>query len=104
MMVKSLYNNCTKEAKTMTIIMPIAQARSKLTSLPRQLHDRDTVTITSRGKPVLAVIPWELFESITETLEIMGDSDLMKLVRQGVKELKQGKGISWNTAKKQIGL
>ena len=88
----------------MTITMPIAQARIKLTSLPRELHDKDTVTITSRGKPVLAVIPWELFESITETLEIMGDSTLIQLVRQGVKELKQGKGIPWKKAKGQLGL
>ena len=88
----------------MTITMPIAQARIKLTSLPRELHDKDTVTITSRGKPVLAVIPWELFESITETLEIMGDSTLIDLVRQGVKELKQGKGIPWKKAKGKLGL
>lgn len=88
----------------MTLTMPIAQARSKLTSLPRELHNQDTVTITSRGKPVLAVVPWELFESITETLEIMGDKSLMKLVRQGVKELKLGKGIPWKEAKRQIGL
>jgi len=88
----------------MTITLPIAQARIQLTRLPRQLHDKDTVTITNRGKPVLAVIPWELFESITETLEIMGDSTLINLVRQGVKDLKQGKGISWEKAKRQIGL
>ena len=88
----------------MTITMPIAQARSKLTRLPRELHNQDTVTITSRGKPVLAVIPWELFESITETLEIMGDGNLMKIVRQGIKEMKQRKGIPWKEAKRQIGL
>ena len=88
----------------MTITMPIAKARSKLTSLPRALHDKNTVTITSRGKPVLAVIPWELFESITETLEIMGDETLIKMIRQGVKDLKHGKGIPWNEAKRQIGL
>ena len=88
----------------MTIIMPIGEARIKLTRLPRELHNQDTVTITSRGKPVLAVIPWELYESITDTLEIMGDGALMKWVRQGVKELKQGKGIPWNKAKRQLGL
>ena len=103
-MVNTLYNYCTQEAINMTITMPIAQARSKLTSLSHNLHDRDTVTITSRGKPVLAVIPWELFESITETLEIMGDPSLIQLVRQGVKELKQGKGIAWKKAKGQLGL
>ncbi len=88
----------------MTITMPIAQARSKLTKLPQQLHNQDTLTITSRGKPVLAVIPWELYESITDTLEIMGDASLMKLVRQGIKELRQGKGVSWDKAKRQLGL
>jgi len=57
----------------MTITMPISQARSSLAGLSHRLHNKDTATITSRGKPILAVIPWELFESVTETLEIMGD-------------------------------
>lgn len=88
----------------MTITMPIAEARVKLTKLPKELHNQDTVTVTSRGKPVLAVMPWELYESIIETLEIMGDESLMKLIRQGIKEYKQGKLIPWEEAKKQLEL
>ncbi len=88
----------------MTITMPIAEARSKFTQLPKELHNTDTLTVTSRGKPVLTVIPYELFESIVETLEIMGDETLMKLVRQGIKEYKRGKAIPWDEAKRHLGL
>ena len=99
----SLYNNCTQEVRAMTITMPIGQARSKLTSLPRELHNKDTLTITSRGKPVLAVIPWDLFDSMMETLDIMGDEKLMKMIRQGIKEMKEGKGIPWEEAERRLG-
>ena len=34
-----------------------------------------------RTEPVLAVMPWDLFESIVETLEIMGDMDMMDALR-----------------------
>ena len=85
--------------------IPIAKVRNKLTSLPQQLRQsHDTITVTRRGKPVLAILPWEEYESITETLEIMSDKRLMTALRQGINELKAGKAIAWEEAKKKIGL
>ncbi len=85
--------------------IPIAKVRSQLTSLPKQLtRTHDTVTVTRRGKPVLAILPWEEYESITETLEIIGDKRLMAALREGIRELKAGKGIPWEQAKKNLGL
>lgn len=85
--------------------VPIATVRSKLTVLSDQLNrSHDTITVTRRGKPVLAILPWEEYESITETLEIMGDKRLMAALRQGIRELKAGKGIAWEQAKKTLGL
>ena len=86
----------------MTITMPIGEARSKLTRLPRELHNRDTVTVTSKGKPVLAVVPWELFESIVETLEIMGDKDLMPVLRDSIAQVKKGNAIPWEKVRKEL--
>ena len=40
-----------------------------------------------RTEPVLAVMPWDLFESIVETLEIMGDMDMMDTLRRGIEDV-----------------
>lgn len=89
----------------MTVEMPITEARHRLTMLPRKLeHDHDTVAVTVRGKPVLAVLPWDLYESIVETLEIMGDPELLASLRQSIREAKAGKLASWDFVKKRLSL
>lgn len=91
----------------MTHKLSIMEARKQLTSLPETLmHDGqvDVLEITRRGKPVLAVLPWELYEVISETLEVMGDKELMAQLRQSILEMNSGKQISWQDAKQDLGL
>jgi PHD/YefM family antitoxin component YafN of YafNO toxin-antitoxin module len=83
------------------------EARKQLTSLPETLfHDGqlDVLEVTRRGKPVLAVLPWELYEAVSETLEVMGDKELMVQLRQSVQELDSGNLISWQDARQELGL
>ena len=85
--------------------IPMIEARKKLTSLPEDLEaeGRDrTVAVTRRGKPVLAIMSWEFFEALYETIEIMGDEKLMKSFRRGVREAQEGKTIPWESAKKGL--
>lgn len=85
--------------------IPMTEARYELTSLPERLaKEPGAVAVTRRGKPVLALMPWELYESIVETLEIMGDEKLMAALRQGIREAGEGKGIPWEEAKKKLRL
>lgn len=85
--------------------LPITEARDELTSLPDKLHQsHETITVTRRGKPVLAILPWEEYEALVETLDIMADADLMASLRQGIKEVQQGKVIPWERAKRKLGL
>jgi prevent-host-death family protein len=85
--------------------IPMTEARHELTSLPERLaKEPGAVAVTRRGKPVLALMPWELYESIVETLEIMGDEKLMAALRHGIKEAEEGEGIPWEEAKKKLGL
>ena len=66
--------------------MPITEAREELTSLSDELRQtHETVTVTRRGKPVLAILPWDEYEALVETLDIMADDDLMASMRQNVK-------------------
>lgn len=87
--------------------MPIIEARSKLTKLAGQLErdpEEGAIAITRRGKPVLALMNWDLYEAVLETLEITQDQELMASLARGIEEMEQGKGIPWKKAKKDLGL
>ena len=90
----------------MSKTMPIIEARNKLTTLPEQFEqepDIGAIAITRRGKPVLAIMPWELYEAIVETLEIMEDEELMAALRQSIKEADEGNILSWEAVKAEMG-
>ncbi|OGW86370.1 MAG: prevent-host-death family protein [Omnitrophica bacterium RIFCSPHIGHO2_02_FULL_46_11] len=85
--------------------IPITEARHELTSLPERLaKNPGAVTLTRRGKPVLAVMLWGFYESLMETMEIMSDEKLMSMLRRGIRDVRQGKGVSWEKAKKDLRL
>lgn len=87
--------------------MTLEQARAELAELPERLAnnpDEPVVIVTRKGKPVLAVLPWYLFEAIEETLEILGDQEQMASFRQGVKDITEGRTRSWQGIRAELGL
>lgn len=89
----------------------IVEAREQLTRLPEMFeqemeerHDISAVAVTRHNKPVLAILPWELYESIIETLEILGDEELMEDIRQGIKDALEGKGKPLEVVRQELGL
>jgi prevent-host-death family protein len=91
----------------MSKMMPITEVRYELPHLLEQFEreqDPEAVAVTRRGKPVLAVMPWEMYESLIETLEVMGDPDLMQSLRKSIQEIKAGKIYSTGQIKKELGL
>ena len=83
--------------------IPIVQARAMLSQLPERLSaENRAVALTRHGKPVLAVMPWELFESIMETMEIMGDADMMAALRQGIEDVREGNLIPLEQVKAEL--
>ena len=83
--------------------IPIVQARAMLSQLPERLSaENRAVALTRHGKPVLAVMPWDLFESIMETMEIMGDVDMMDALRQGIEDVREGNLIPLEQVKAEL--
>src|SRR2546422_6629041 len=68
--------------------LTISEARRSLLDLPEKLArvPERAVSITRRGRPVLAVMPWEFYESIVETLEILSDPEMASALRESVEE------------------
>ena len=87
------------------ITYSISEIREEITRLPEHFDEiPEAITVTRHGKPVMAILPWDLYESLMETLEVMSDPELIGAVRQGVRELAEGKGRPWEDVKKDLGL
>jgi PHD/YefM family antitoxin component YafN of YafNO toxin-antitoxin module len=49
-------------------------------------------------------LPWEFYESIVETLDILGDPEMVRALRESLEDLKRGRVVSNAEAKKRLGL
>jgi prevent-host-death family protein len=88
--------------KTITL----TEARNQLLKLANDIEKNPgtVVEVVKRGRPVLTLMSSELYESIVETLEVLRDPPTTTKLRQALREIEQGKGIPWETAKERLGL
>jgi len=67
--------------------MSISETRKNITSLEDSLAYEDTISVTNHGKEVFAIIRWETYESIAETLEIISDEVLYSDLKKGLRQI-----------------
>jgi prevent-host-death family protein len=92
-------------------ILSISEAQKELTRLPEQFEEgSEAVTVTRYGKPVMAILPYDTYkslletvDSLLETIEILQDEELMAEFHEGVKELAESKGESLDDVLKELG-
>ena len=85
--------------------MSISEARKALTTLTDEMSvSSPAVAITRRGKPVLAVMNWDLYEAIVETLEVMTDDEMVESLRASLHEVAKGRTVSSAKVAKDLGL
>ena len=85
--------------------LPITKAREALTTLVENANKKlEEYIITVNGSPSAVLISAATYESWKETNEIMSDPMLVKAIKQGEKEIDEGKGIPWEDVKKELDL
>ena len=96
----------TAERSLVSATLSVSEARRDLLQLPERLEKEDVsaLAVTRHGEPVLAIMPWALFESITETLEILGDEKLMAALRKSIEAIKAGRTYTSEQARQKLGL
>ncbi len=84
--------------------LTITQARRALLDLPEQLAKtpEKAVSITRHGRPVLALLPWELYESIIEALDVLSDPDTTAALRSSLEDIRKGRLVSHGAARKRL--
>ncbi len=85
----------------------VAEERDQFTRLPEIFEEEPAthaIEVTRHGKPILAVIPWALFEQIAETLELLADEALNAGLHSGIRDLEEGRTVPWDKVKAELGL
>ena len=89
----------------MTKILPITKAREDLTKIvDRANRLLEEYVVTVNGSPAAVIMSAQEYESWKETNEILADKDLVQAIRQGEKDLEEGRGLDWEKVKKDLGI
>ncbi len=84
--------------------IPITEARKKFMKLTDQTAKDQIFAVTRRNKEVLAVMSWELYEGLLETLEVLSDPELIKQLKVAIEDVKAGRTNSLSDAYERLGL
>ena len=87
-----------------TATIPIAEARRGLNRIDERLKDTPVILVTRHGKNVFAFVESEYFEMLLETLEIMSDPELRKMLKDSLDDIRQGRLIDHDDVGKELGL
>ena len=85
--------------------IPIDDAGAILAELPDRLAEGDrAIALTLRGKPELAVMSWDAFEGIFETMEILSDLDMLASLARGIEDERAGNLVPIEDVVARLGL
>jgi len=82
--------------------MSISETRKRITSLEHDMAYDDTISVTNHGKEIFALLRWDTYESIAETLDIMSDEDEFNALKAGIQQFKNGELMDFEDFKKSI--
>ena len=82
--------------------LSISETRKRITSLEDDLSFNDTISITNHGKEIFALLRWDTYESIAETLDIISDETLYDDLKIGIKQFENNSLIDFEDFKKSL--
>lgn len=82
--------------------MSISETRRRITSLEDELAYDDTISVTNHGKEVFALLRWDTYESIAETLDIISDEEAYTDLKKGIQQMQNNELIDFDEFKKNL--
>ncbi len=82
----------------------ITEARKRIFDIAEEVQRPDVYyTLTEKGRPKIVIMSAEEFDSLMETLEILGDPKIMESIKQAEEEYKRGEYVTLDQLKKELG-
>ena len=89
----------------MTKNVTLKNLRPRLPKIINEVDRKmDRFIITRRGKPVALLMSVEDYESVLETLDILGDAKLVKRIKKAREDVKNGRSTPLKLIEKELGL
>jgi antitoxin YefM len=89
----------------MAKVVPFTEARTHLTELLDDVESvHEHVVITRNGRPAAIVMSQAEYDSLIETLEILGDQKLMADLAESDEDVAAGRVVPWEEVKRELGL
>ena len=86
----------------MVSTMTITETQHRIASLENTMNYDDTISITNNGKEIFALMRWDTYECIKETLEILADEQLSHDLAIGIKQENENKLIDFDAFKTRL--
>ena len=79
--------------------IPVSSAKARLLEILRKIEEQHgRVVITKNGVPKAVLIHYRDFEGLLETIDILSDSETMKGIKRGLKDIRVGKVVGLKEA------
>lgn len=87
----------------MAQMISVSKAKQRLLELARRSHDLgESFIFLKDGEPMSAMLPFDEYESLLETLDILEDDpDILSKLKRAEKEIKKGKCATWKGLRTQ---
>jgi antitoxin YefM len=73
-------------------ILSVTKAKRHLLDIVKRMEEEDaTVALTRNGEPVGIMMSVARYESLLETIEILGDKEIMRALEASTRDFKSGK-------------
>ena len=84
--------------------LTVTEARNNFMKLPSTTAREKVIAVTRRNQEVMAIMSWDLYEGLLETLEILADPELIKNLKKARRDIESNKTCSVDEARKRLGL
>ena len=78
----------------MAEVLPFSEAKARLSELADRIENQhERIVVTRHGRPSFVLMSFDELESLEETLDILGDEELMASLRLSQQQAAEGKLI-----------
>jgi prevent-host-death family protein len=83
--------------------VPARELRNDLARLLDEVSDRrEHIVVTRRGRPAAALVPFDEYEALEETAEILSDPDALAAIEAGLAEVERGESVTLDELREEL--